>query len=340
MNNTKQFFIGIDVSKLTFDAAMIMVENHQKGSILTARFENTAPGLKAFAKWLKANGLTTPASALVVMENTGFYHRRLWLFCEKHNIPVHIGNAAQIKWSLGIIRGKDDTTDSIRLCKYACKQGDELKNTPALNTDVVRLKDLQTSRTRLIKQLTSNRVYLGELKGVSDPLIYGAMEKAYKAAIEGLEKSIAVIEEQIKSIVAKDASLKQNYKLLISVPGIGHVTAIYLLCCTANFAAKPTGKQLACYAGVAPFGYSSGTSIRGRAKVHKMANKELKRLLYMGARAAVQHNVEMKAYYERKKGEGKHDLTVINAVKNKIILRVAAVIARQRPFVRKAAIAA
>jgi transposase len=205
---------------------------------------------------------------------------------------------------------------------------------------VVRLKDLQTSRARLIKQLTSNRVYLGELKGVSDPLIYGAMEKAYKAAIEGLEKSIGVIEEQIKAIVAKDESMKQNYKLLISVPGIGHVTAVYLLCCTANFAARPTGKQLACYAGVAPFGYSSGTSIRGRARVHRMANKELKRLLYMGARAAVQHNPEMKAYYERKKSEGKHDLTVINAVKNKIILRVAAVIARQRPFVQKAALAA
>ncbi len=125
-----------------------------------------------------------------------------------------------------------------------------------------------------------------------------------------------------------------------SLPGIGPITAVYLLGCTANFAAKPSGKQLACYAGLAPFAHTSGTSIRGKPKVHKMANKELKTLLHQGARSVIQHNAELRQYYERKIGEGKHDLSAVNAIKNKIVLRVAAVINHQKPYVDYTKVAA
>jgi len=339
MSTINQFFIGIDVSKLHFDAALMAVTNYQKQGIITCRFDNTASGLKAFGKWLKDHGVITEHT-LLVMENTGIYHRLLWQFCGKQGIPVHIGNAAQIKWSLGITRGKDDITDSIRLCKYACKEADALKAAPALNPALIRLKDLQTSRTRLLSQLNSNLMYLRELKNLSEKTDQKLLEQAYKTAIEGIRKSIKAIEAQIKTIVNENADLKKNYVLLLSVPGIGHITAVYLLCCTCNFAAKPSGKQLACYAGLAPFAKRSGTSLKGKPKVHKMANKELKKLLHMGARSVIQHNPELRQYYERKINEGKHDLSVVNAIKNKIVLRVVAVVNNQRPYVDKTKIAA
>jgi transposase len=339
MQTAQQFFIGIDVSKLTFDAALMAITDHQKNPIVTERFANNAAGLKDFGKWLKSHSVTG-TNTLLVMENTGIYHRLLWQFCGKAAIPVHIGNAAHIKWSLGITRGKDDRTDSIRLCRYACKEADVLKAAPPLNPSLIRLKDLQTTRTRLLLQLNSNKTYLRELKNVSDASDQKILEGVYKAAIEGIAKSIKAVETQIKAILAGNEALKANYKLLLTVPGIGDVTAIYLLCCTANFAARPSGKQLACYAGLAPFERSSGTSIKGKPRVHKMANKELKKLLYMGARAVIQHNPEMRAYYDRKMTEGKHDLSVVNAVKNKIVLRVAAVVNNQRPYVNKMKMAA
>lgn len=77
-------------------------------------------------------------------------------------------------------------------------------------------------------------------------------------------------------MIQQDEAIRNNYELLISVPGIGHLTAVYIICCTNNFICKITGKELASYAGVAPFGNKSGTSIKGRDKVHKMANKDLK----------------------------------------------------------------
>ncbi len=340
MKPTQQFFIGIDVAKLTFDAALMVVVNHQKQPILTKRFANTTKGLKAFDHWLKNHRVTFNEHTLLVMENTGIYHRLLWQFCSEKSIPVYIGNAAHIKWSLGITRGKDDTTDSIRLCMYACKEADGLKAAPSLDPVIIRLKDLWTSRHRLLSQLNSNKTYLRELKHVSDPATQRLLEEAYKTTIAGLAASIKAVEAQIKTILRESDALQTNYKLLLSVPGIGHITAVYLLGCTSNFAGKPSGKQLACYAGLAPFAHTSGTSIKGRTRVHKMANKQLKTLLHMGARSVVQHNEELRTYYERKMKEGKHDLSVINAVKNKIVLRVAAVIAHQKPYVDKTKLAA
>ena len=63
-----------------------------------------------------------------------------------------------------------------------------------------------------------------------------------------------------------------------------------------------------------------------------MANKELKRLLHLCALSAIQYNAEIKNYYNRKKDEGKHSMSILNAVRNKIVLRVAAVIKNQIPF--------
>ncbi|WP_412466348.1 IS110 family transposase [Pedobacter sp. KLB.chiD] len=91
---TTKFFIGIDVSKPHFDVAMMAVLNHVKQEITTARFDNTAPGIKLFEKWLKSQKTTFNSGSLVVMENTGIYHRLIWSFCSRINLPIHIGNAA------------------------------------------------------------------------------------------------------------------------------------------------------------------------------------------------------------------------------------------------------
>ncbi|SDH14687.1 Transposase [Pedobacter terrae] len=337
---TTKFFIGIDVSKPHFDIALMAVVNHVKQEIITARFDNTAPGIKLLEKWLKSQKTTFNEDSLVVMENTGIYHRLIWTFCSNRNLPIHIGNAAHIKWSFGIARGKNDKVDSIRLCNYAFKEADDLKATPVLNAQLLHLKDFVSARTKLLKQKSSLGVSIKELENVNDKSHQKLIEKAMKNALDGISKSIKNIEDQIKKIISENQDFKRNYKLLISIPGIGHVTAVYLIGCTANFAGQPSGKELACYAGVAPFEHSSGISIKGKTRVHRMANKELKRLLHMCALSLIQHNQEFKAYYNRKKDEGKHSMSIINAVRNKIALRVAAVIKNQASYKNNYKIAA
>lgn len=84
---------------------------------------------------------------------------------------------------------------------------------------------------------------------------------------------------------------------------------------------------------VVPFEHSSGISIRGRNRVHKMANKELKKLMHLGALAIIKYYDEFKTYYQRKKNEGKYSMTVLNAIRNEIILRAASVVNNQRLYV-------
>ena len=110
-------------------------------------------------------------------------------------------------------------------------------------------------------------------------------------------------------------------------------TAVYLIISTKGFDAFDNWRQLACYAGVAPFPYQSGTSIHGRNKVHPLADKKLKSLLNMCAIVAVRYDKELKEYYERKVAEGKPKMLVINNVRCKLLARVFAVVNRKTPFV-------
>ena len=97
MSNNTRFFIGIDVSKPYFDASLLTVVDHQKKEIISERFDNSSDGIKVFNKWLKANKVSFNQDTLLVIENTGFYHRLIWSFCSSKNLSLHIGNAAHIK---------------------------------------------------------------------------------------------------------------------------------------------------------------------------------------------------------------------------------------------------
>lgn len=100
MHTKRKNYLGLDVSKLWFDVSLMIVVDHVKQSVVTARFDNSVAGIKAFKAWLKLHLVSYDENTLLVIENTGVYHRLIWSFCSKHNLPLHIGNAARIKWRL------------------------------------------------------------------------------------------------------------------------------------------------------------------------------------------------------------------------------------------------
>ena len=104
MQTDQQFFMGMDVSKEWVDVALMPVVNHQKGPTTCSRFDNTARGMEQMEQWLKSHQVPFDRRSLLVVENTGVYHRRIWQWCTAAGLPLVIGNAAAIKWSLGITR--------------------------------------------------------------------------------------------------------------------------------------------------------------------------------------------------------------------------------------------
>ena len=114
----KKCFIGIDVSKHTLDTAFIIRNGDTLTDPVWKQFSNTHSGLKEMNKWLLQMKISLDQHTVIVIENTGIYHRLLWQYCSKLQVDLCIENAAQVKWSLGIARGKNDKVDSRRLAQF------------------------------------------------------------------------------------------------------------------------------------------------------------------------------------------------------------------------------
>ena len=108
--------------------------------------------------------------------------------------------------------------------------------------------------------------------------------------------------------------------------------AIEVIITTNEFKNFETAKQFACYSGVVSLEYSSGTSVRGKTRVSRMAKISVKTVLHMAALSAVSMKGELQDYFIRKVSEGKNKMSVINAIRNKLILRIFACIKNNRPY--------
>ena len=148
-----------------------------------------------------------------------------------------------------------------------------------------------------------------------------------------LKLQIHAIEKAMNQLVNDDQSLKDNYKLSKTVKGVGMILAIQMLLHTHNYTRFENSRQFAAYCGLVPYPYQSGTSIHGRNKIHAISDKKMKSLLSMSAISAIQHDKELKLYYQKRVEEGKPKMVVLNIIRNKIVSRVFATINRGTPYV-------
>ena len=322
-------FIGIDISKSTFDFALIK-EGSSSVSISEV-LSNNPSGIVKLEEFLKKQGINMDET-LFCMEHTGIYCRFLSQYLTENNYHVWLEMPVQIIRSLGIQRGKNDKIDARRIAEYAYLKKDKALLWQPPREALIKINDLLTLRDRLVESKKALKQPIKEFKDVGYNEVAQLLEKRCSATLKAIEKDIENIEKEIGKIVNNDEHLKKNYKLATSVPGIGKITALTLLYFTNEFKVYCNAKQLACYCGVAPFEHTSGTSVRGKSRVSNFANKRLKKLLHMVALSSISSNVELQNYYRRKVGEGKNKMLVINAIRNKILHRLCAVINRGTPY--------
>jgi transposase len=178
--------------------------------------------------------------------------------------------------------------------------------------------------------------YIGQLTAQSrfmNKTDYADKSKRLKGHIKCLDKSIADIDSKIEKLIASDNILSNQHKLLCSIDGIGTVIATNMIIETNAFQ-DFDGRSFCCYAGVAPFEYTSGSSIISRRRVSHKAHKKFKSLLHLAAIsvAAAKKDGELHEYYLRKIAEGKNKMSVLNAIRGKLILRMFVVIKENRPY--------
>jgi transposase len=105
-----------------------------------------------------------------------------------------------------------------------------------------------------------------------------------------------------------------------------------MLAKTEGFQTITEPRKMACYSGVVPFANQSGTSLKGRHRVSSYADKAIKAVLHLAAMSAIRLKNDLQHYYLRKVAEGKNKMSALNAVRNKIIHRIFAVIKKQQPY--------
>ena len=226
---------------------------------------------------------------------------------------------------MGFQRGKSDRLDAKRIAQYAFRFQDKAQRWIPDRSAIRKLKALVSIRECLIKSHDSIAQPLKDYKTFM-PASYKMFKQGCKASLQTLAKDIKAVEKQIQVLIHADEKIKQQYTIATSVKGIGPVTACQMIVSSGEFTKIKTGKQLACYAGVVPFEHSSGTSVCARPRVSHCANKKMKSYLHMAALSAIKGPGELKAYYQRQLAKGKHKMSVLNAIRNKLVLRVCACI--------------
>ena len=205
----------------------------------------------------------------------------------------------------------------------------------AQNLKLDRLKHLITRRNHLVRSRARHRTHITDLNRYMDRQLRTEFDRIDKRQIKLEDQLVAHVDALILAEIRTDPQTERQYDLLRTIPGVGPQLAAYLVACTDGFARFNTPRQLSCHAGVAPFERSSGSSVRGRTQVSHQADKSLKTLLHMSALVSVREPGELRQYFERKRAEGKKPILVVNAVRNKLVHRVCAVIRNNRPYERR-----
>jgi transposase len=329
-------FIGIDISKRTIDVALSLTGRENEMDY--QQFSNDKIGFKKLLSFIRktASCPKDKSQWFFCMEHTGVYTYPLCRFLEQHSLSYTLVNPYHLKHSMGLRRGKSDKADAKAIARFAYQQIADLKPTKMEADKYLTIKSLLSLRARLVKNKHGLQVSSKELAGFANKSVSQSISKFSQRSMGHTDKLIQEVEQQILRIISKDKEFKRLYDLLLSVKGVGPIIASALIVYTVAFTAFKTSRQFAVYIGIVPFDQTSGTSIKTPAKVSHLAHKKLKGLISSGASIARVHDKELRAYYERRLSEGKNKFVIQNAIRNKFLHRIFAVVKRGTPYVELA----
>lgn len=315
-------FMGCDISQEKFNYCL----RNSSGILLEGCVENAAKPIKAWLNQLRKVHALKTEEILFCMEHTGVYASILLRELAARSMIIWLESAMNIKLSLGMQRGKNDQVDAQRIAEYAMRFKDKLRTWQPRRDVLIKLQLLNRMRARLVKAKADLSKFNETAKRFLMKEESQLIIKGTKKSIDTLTDEIQKADKQIEKLIQSDDHLKHLALLATSVDGIGMVTCSALLVKTNEFKDFQDAKKFACTTGIVPFEHSSGTSIRGKSRVSHNADKEMKKLIHMCAVSVIRLDGVLRDYYLRKIKEGKPKMLVLNAVRNKLISRVFAVV--------------
>lgn len=293
-----QLTIGIDISKDRLDAYRLSDRQH-------IQVTNDKPGHKALIRWIGTSDLL-----LVVFEATGAYHRQLEATLAASGIPfakVNPRQARRFAEATGRL-AKTDRVDAAMLARMGAVL--ELEGQDAPSENLHQLRELMATRRALIKDRTAART---RLCAATMPLV----KRQLNARIKQIETQLAQIDAALASKAAQDEAMSRKLAILVSIPGIGEITALSMLIEMPELGTLD-GKQAASLAGLAPISRQSGKR-QGKERIQG-GRPTVRRAIYMPALVATRFNADLKAKYEQLIRAGKPAKLALTAIMRKLVL--------------------
>lgn len=322
-------FFGVDVSKNDLDITIMF----RRTPLAHYKIGNNTHEIQNFIKNAKKQHGVSIRSSVFGMEQTGIYSNHLLAVLEKIKANFVVQNALHIKNSLGTVRGKNDKLDSQRIARYLLKSRDELPLREVKRPIILELTRLAALRERLISVQKSLRTPLGEEISFIQKSASDINKKLCEGTLSSLASDILGTEDYIRQLWTSDKRLDRLMTIITSLKGVGDVTALKIILTTNEFIDINDHKKFACYCGVAPFEHKSGTSIRLRTRVSQHSNKQMKSLMHTCAISAKRFDPELASYFHRRTVvDGKPKMSVINAIRFKMLARIFTCVREDRLF--------
>jgi transposase len=306
--------LGIDVSKKTLDAALIF-----DNQTFSKQFKNSAAGFKSLAVWLSSLQVQRVHACL---EATGVYSEAVALFLHEQGHLVSVVNPLRIKGyaQSNMQRNKTDRLDACLIAAFCQTQEPDQWLPPSAE-----VKQLQA----LVRRIE----VLEEMRQAEENRLANAareVQPSLERMIALLKKEITELEQQIKEHINRPPNLREQSRLLQTIPGIGSRTANLLLS-EIEFERYSSARSIAAQAGVTPRKKQSGTSLK-QTSLSKLGNARLRKALYFPAIVARQHNEIVKKFAERLKKKGKAPMQIVCAAMRKLLHIAFGVLKHKRAF--------
>lgn len=294
-------FIGIDIGKFTFVVA-------KYGDKQTKEYENNAESIELFLMDYEK----ILSESLCVLEVTGGYEMRLLLTLCERKISVHRANTRKVK---NFIRSygngaKTDALDAKALALYAFERAQRLDCFCPSSEKMMMLYEL-IQRRQDLKQLM-----VAEKNRSKAPRTSVILESCH-TMIKIIQEQIEHITKKLDELIDQDEMLAQKKGVLMSIPGVGKITAYELMILMPELG-KINRRQAASLAGLAPRANDSGLSKGYRAIAHGRSG--IKSILFMAAMAARNSKSRLKDFYEKLICHGKKKMVALTALMRKIIV--------------------
>jgi len=318
-------WVGADVAKSTFDAALVRCNQHYPDTPLreipACTFERSSKGVQAFLSWLDAQGLED-TDVRVVMEATGNYSTELavWMLSQRQTLRPAIANprhtSAFIK-SMGL-RNKTDRLEARALGFYGVERRPLAYEAPS--PEQAELRALSRYRDSLVRQRTALKNQMKETCGST------FVQKNQAKRLRLLTRDIERVEEQMKALVAQHEDLNRDIELLMSIYGVAFINATTVLAELGDLRRFTLARQLSAFAGMSPRHRQSGTSIHGRSRLCKQGNSRVRQCLYLSALAAIRGNNQLRDTYQRLLAQGKPRMVALGAIMRKLLTLMRAIL--------------